>query len=263
MSLRHSILSTQHIAALVGAVLLVAAGWAQGQADLAIELREALATLQASSARVAELEGRLARAKDQINSLAEALATANSDSQQAREAHEALRTQMEGLGMATLEGTDAALQQRLLVALSDLRILEGQKRALAVALMEITETGRALAREPGQVEEATRKHFSEVLAKSEAALQADKPSESEHGQLHDARIVSLKEDAAVAVFNVGLRQGVHPGMPFSIYREDKPVARALVVDVRQSICGAVIQELVSKDDPVKVGDTGKVDARKS
>ena len=52
-------------------------------------------------------------------------------------------------------------------------------------------------------------------------------------------------------------------MPFFIYRQDKPVARALVVDVRQDVCGAVVQDQVSKDEPVKVGDTGKVDAAKS
>jgi len=62
---------------------------------------------------------------------------------------------------------------------------------------------------------------------------------------------------------VGSRHGVHPGMPFSIYRKDKPIARALVVDVRGGICGAVINDLISKDDPVKVGDTGKVDISKS
>jgi hypothetical protein len=56
---------------------------------------------------------------------------------------------------------------------------------------------------------------------------------------------------------------VHPGMPFSIYRKDKPIAHALVVDVRAGICGAVIRDQVSKDDPVKVGDTGKVDTSKS
>ena len=52
-------------------------------------------------------------------------------------------------------------------------------------------------------------------------------------------------------------------MPFAIYRQDKPVARALVVEVRQDICGAVVQELVSKDEPVKVGDACKVEAARS
>ena len=265
MSPFQSISKLMHTAVLAGAVVLVAAGWAHGQTDLAIELREAQATLQASSARITELEARLTRAKDQINSLAEALASANGDSQQAREAFENLRTQMEGLGMASLEGSDAALQQRLLTALSDLRILEGQKRALATALMELTESSLAFARETVNVEGAPKQALNGGIAKAEAVLRSlqGEASAADEGQLHHARVVSLKEDAGVVVLNVGLRQGVHPGMPFSIYREDKPVARALVVDVRQGICGAVIQELVSKGDPVKVGDTGKVDAQKS
>jgi hypothetical protein len=52
-------------------------------------------------------------------------------------------------------------------------------------------------------------------------------------------------------------------MPFSIYRQDKPVARALVVDVRQDICGAVVQDLVSKGEPIKVGDICKVEPGKN
>jgi hypothetical protein len=85
----------------------------------------------------------------------------------------------------------------------------------------------------------------------------------EGGDLQNAQIVSMKDDLGIAVLNVGSRSGVHPGMPFSIYRKDKPIAHALVVDVRAGICGAVIRDQVSKDDPVKVGDIGKVDTSKS
>jgi hypothetical protein len=47
-------------------------------------------------------------------------------------------------------------------------------------------------------------------------------------------------------------------MPFDIYREDKPIAKALVTEVRNSVSGAVIQELASLSDPVRVGDRAKV-----
>ena len=43
-------------------------------------------------------------------------------------------------------------------------------------------------------------------------------------------------------------------------RGEKKVATLRVVDVRQKICGAVIQEMDSKEN-VKVGDRLQVDAR--
>jgi hypothetical protein len=52
-------------------------------------------------------------------------------------------------------------------------------------------------------------------------------------------------------------------MPFEIYREDKPIAKVLITEVRNSVCGAVVQELASNSDPVRVGDRGRVDLNKS
>lgn len=252
-------------AAAFAAVALLACGRAGAQTDLAIELKEAQATLQASSERIADLESRLTRSKDQVNALAEALATANGDAQQAREAYERLRIQMEGLGVAALDGSDGELQQRLLVALSDMRLMEGQKRALATALMDLSEASLGYAKAAGTTDAESKKELDSKLAQAEQALAklGDEAEGNVATDMQAARVVSLKEDAGVAVLNVGSRQGVHAGMPFAIYRQDKPVARALVVEVRQDICGAVVQELVSKDEPVKVGDACKVEPARS
>ena len=249
------------------AVVALVCGRAFGQVNAEIELKEAQATLQASSQRIAEVESRLSKAKEQVNALAEALATANGDAQQARESYERLRIQMEGLGVTALDGSQGELQQRLLVALSDLRIMEGQKRSLSTALMDLSEAVLGYARVAGPVDGAPKKDLDAKLAQAEQALSKLEAENTAtpvaENSLDSARVVSLKEDAGIAVFNVGSRHGVHAGMPFAIYRQDKPVARALVVEVRQDICGAVVQELVSKDEPVKVGDACKVEAARS
>jgi hypothetical protein len=52
-------------------------------------------------------------------------------------------------------------------------------------------------------------------------------------------------------------------MPFEIFREDKPIAKVLVTEVRNSVSGAVVQELANIVDPVRVGDKGKVDTNRS
>ena len=52
-------------------------------------------------------------------------------------------------------------------------------------------------------------------------------------------------------------------MPLRVMRNDRVIATLRVVDVRQKICGAVIQGLDSEKDKIKVGDTLQVDARQN
>ena len=257
--------SLLNLAAAPVILALVALGPVQAQTDSRIELQELKTTLQTSATQIQDLERKLAKALEQIKSISESLANSNSDGQQVRESYEKLRLQMEGLGVAALDPTHTELQQRLLTALSDLRILEGHRRILTEALVGLSEASLGFAKTSSGGDAAARENLNKSLAAAERALSGSKltvAAGAESGTLDNARVVSLKEDLGVAVLNIGSRQGVHPGMPFSIYRKDKPVARALVVDVRQSICGAVVQELVSKGEPVRVGDTGRADTSK-
>ncbi|MEZ0386269.1 MAG: hypothetical protein ACAI34_04315 [Verrucomicrobium sp.] len=256
-------LNTLNLAAVPLLLATVVPGWAQGQSNEALEVREARATLQISAARINDLESRLTKAKDQVNSLAESLASANGESQQTRSAYEKLRVQMEGLGIAALDASNAELQQRLLTALSDLRLLETQKRAMADALVNLSEASLAFANAAGNVAPEAKRNLGDRLADAGRAMnQLKAQGDTAVADLQNARVVSLKDDLGIAILNVGSRHGVHPGMPFSLYRQDKPIARAVVVDVRSGICGAVVQELINNAEPVKVGDTGKVEAMK-
>ncbi|TLD69126.1 hypothetical protein FEM03_18675 [Phragmitibacter flavus] len=231
-----------------------------GQSNPAIELMEAKTALEYSNARIAELEESVAKYKSQATAYSDSLAAANNELEQTREAHDKLRVQMEGLGVAAIDPSGVELQQTLLTALSDLRILEQQKRNLADALLGLSES--ALTHANAQGDPAARQSLEQRLADAEKALVSLRGSAEENssGNLQNASIVSLKDELGIAVLNVGSKHGVHPGMPFAIYRQDKPVARALVVDVRSGVSGAIVQELVNPNDRVKVGDVGKVEA---
>jgi len=69
----------------------------------------------------------------------------------------------------------------------------------------------------------------------------------------------VKEEWSFVVGNFGTREGVKIGMPLRVKRGDDVVAKLRVVDVRERICGAVIQE--SGKEKIKVGDRLEVDAR--
>jgi hypothetical protein len=48
-------------------------------------------------------------------------------------------------------------------------------------------------------------------------------------------------------------------MPLRVLRGDKIIAALRVIDVRQRICGAVIQEMGSGKEKIKVGDRLQAD----
>jgi hypothetical protein len=46
-----------------------------------------------------------------------------------------------------------------------------------------------------------------------------------------------------------------------VMRDDRKIATLRVVDVRQKICGAVVQDMDSKKEKIKVGDRLQVDVQ--
>jgi hypothetical protein len=83
----------------------------------------------------------------------------------------------------------------------------------------------------------------------------------ETATLMDGRVISVKEEWSLVVGNIGEKQGVKMGMPMRVMRADKLIATLRVVDLRQRICGAVIQEMGS--GRIKVGDRLQADARQN
>ena len=82
----------------------------------------------------------------------------------------------------------------------------------------------------------------------------------ETSTLMDGRVISVKSEWSLVVGNIGEKHGVKMGMPLRVMRGDQLIATLRVVDVRQKICGAVIQEMDS--GKIKVGDRLQADARK-
>jgi hypothetical protein len=99
---------------------------------------------------------------------------------------------------------------------------------------------------------------NEMVARSTTS-----PAQATQPGLLDGSVISVKDEWSLVVGNIGEKQGVKIGMPMRVMRGDKKVATLRVVDVRQKICGAVIQEMDSQKDKIKVGDRLQVDAKSS
>lgn len=55
------------------------------------------------------------------------------------------------------------------------------------------------------------------------------------------RILEFNRELGMVIVNAGRRQGVRPGLQFAVMRKDKVAATVKVVDVRETIAGAVLQ----------------------
>jgi hypothetical protein len=90
------------------------------------------------------------------------------------------------------------------------------------------------------------------------------PLDAQAGEptLTDATVVEVKPEFALVVANIGRNAGVKVGMPFQVWRDNRRVGDVRVIDVRDRISGAVIQNLVSEEDSIKTGDRLRVDARR-
>jgi hypothetical protein len=168
---------------------------------------------------------------------------------------------MEALGLESANKDRAKIEQRLLSAVSDLRLMQKEREryrdqmlGLSEAIIHLLKTstgGDALAR---MEVEAQLRSSGELVTKSENSSEAA-------ATLMDGRVISVKEEWSLVVGNIGEKQGVKMGMPLRVMRADELIATLRVVDVRQRICGAVIQEMGS--GKIKVGDRLQADANKN
>jgi len=259
------------VPAMAGWLCLALAGTlaAQGKnsslSDLNIEYTEAKVTLDSVTEENARLREQWALSQQQLKSLGESLAIANSEAEIFKKETGELKLRMEALGIDTAGSNKSKLEQRLLTAVSDLKIAQDQKDKLADQLVRLSEAVVRFLKSATSTDADARMQLeTEMRAVNEAigipvnqAIEAEQPS----SPLLDAMVVSVKEDFALVVANVGSMQGVQIGMPFKVMRNGQQIGLVRVVDVRKKISGAVIQEMNSTKDTIKVGDHLRVDAR--
>jgi hypothetical protein len=237
---------------------------AEGNSSLSeskIENVDTKVTATAILSQNEELRKQLSLARESVKTLTDSLAASNVEVEVFRRKYSDLQLRMEALGLESANKNRAKLEQRLLSAVSDLRLMQKEREkyrdqvlGLSEAIMHLLKTstgGDALAR---MEVEAQLRSSSELAMKSQNSREAA-------ATLMDGAVISIKEEWSLVVGNIGEKQGVKMGMPMRVMRADKLIATLRVVNVRQKICGAVIQEMGS--EKIKVGDRLQADARKN
>jgi hypothetical protein len=256
------------IIALLGSVLPAGELAAQGDSSLSESKNVNAETQVPAGAQLSqneELRRQLSLQQESVKALTDSLAESNIEAEVFRRKYSDLQLRMEALGLDSANKDRAKLEQRLLSAVSDLQLAQKERERYRDQMMRLSESilhllktstgGDAEAR--AEVEAQLRSTNELIAKRGENAPPGEQPT------LMDGSVVSVKEEWSLVVGNLGEKQGVKMGMPMRVMRGDKVIATVRVVDVRQKICGAVIQEMDSKKEKIKVGDRLQVDARQS
>jgi len=211
-----------------------------------------------------ELRRQLSIAQESVRTLTTSLAESNAEAELFRRKFSDLQLRMEALGLESANKDRAKLEQRLLAAVSDLQLAEKDRDQFRDQMLRLNETIMTYLKSSQGGDPKARMEVEAQLRSTNNLVVKngqDEPVTSQPG-LMDASVISVKDEWSFVVGNVGEKQGVKIGMPLRVMRDERKIATLRVVDVRQKICGAVIEKMDSAKEKIKVGDRLQVDAQK-
>ena len=257
---KSEILNLKSALILVGCVTLARGLAAEGNSSLSDSKNESgTVTAAALLAQKEELRRQLSLSQETVQTLTTSLAESNAEAELFRRKFADLQLRMEALGLASASKDRAKLEQRLLTAVSDLQLAQKERDQYRDQMMQLSETMLRYLKTAEGGDPQARMGVETQLRSMNALVDKSAKAQPPNGSLLDGSVISVKEEWSFIVGNFGAREGVKIGMPLRVKRGDDVVAKLRVVDVRERICGAVIQE--SGKEKIKVGDRLEVDAR--
>ena len=282
---------------LAGCLLITLAGNSSAQSRSSLTDRDS-----GDAAKVARLNEQLLLARESIRSLTESLALANSEGEVFKRQAEDLQAKFDVLGpggdsggeieerllstvneLTRLQKENAMLFERLLALAEGVQIFlktveatDNEERAAFEKEMQLkaadASNSAAQAEAKALLDAMTRSRSAQAEARASLEMElraADRMLGVGAGDdldvgptLTDASVVEVKPEFALVVANIGRNAGVKVGMPFQVWRDNRRIGDVRVIDVRDRISGAVIQNLVSEEDSIQTGDRLRVDARR-
>ena len=209
-----------------------------------------------------DLHRQLSIARESLKALTSSLAESNAEAELFRRKYSDLQLEMEALGLASANKDRAKLEQRLLAAVSDLQLAHKERDEYRDQMLRLDEAVLCYVKTSQSADPKARMDVeTQLRGVDKMVTKSTNEPESPGPGLMDGSVISVKDEWSFVVGNLGEKQGVKVGMPMRVMRGDKRIATLRVIDVRQRICGAVIQEMDSKKETIKVGDRLQVDAQ--
>ena len=208
---------------------------------------------QEDAASVAKLQDLVLDLREENQALQRALIEANKAEKASTDQLNQVRERLEALGKNLLDGGD----DRLIQAAADLELANERTTQLEAAAVRLSASVTdylrlAVVSDPDarvRVETAMRE-----LDSISGLRQKPRP-DIRTGELQRAQIVSLDQESGMLVLNLGESQGATIGMTFRLMRGQQSYGKAILADVRQGVSGAFVEQIDSKENTPRLGDT--------
>lgn len=211
---------------------------------------------------IASLQEKLILSEATTRNLSEALAAANMELEVFKRHLAEANLRLEALGLAFESSDDTnPLEARLLQAIRELRILKENQKKATEQLLLLSETIHVLLKSSEQINPQARLSVETELRKATDILTSQDTTtrQNKSSTLQNARVLDTREDLSLLIIDIGTQHGAKPGMPLRIFQNGQSVGKAMIVDVRDRVSGAVIQNLTNDSMKVTIGDQLKID----
>jgi len=187
-----------------------------------------------------------------IRLLTENLAVARTESELFHKKWSEAQLRAQTLGVDLTESDASQGQRQLAESLRALYLADAERQGLVAqvqrligALQRSGDVAGELARTKALIDDAGRSRSGRTT------------NSRAEGVLGAATVLDMNPDLRLVVLNIGQLQGVRIGMPMVVIRGEHVVAELKVVEVRQRICGALIEQ-VKEGVTLKTGDVARV-----
>lgn len=249
-SLRSALAAAWVLLALSGGSDLVA----QDAAADSVEIRELRAALKVAQSEASAERQRADEAEARRSALVDSLAEAVRISEEQLKVARETELKLQALGVDLISRDADSIEQRLLKAVRDLDISRQEADRQATVIHQLSESFLKVLNASTSLSEGLRTEANAALAVADASLGQSLEGAPEPTDLSGARVVSFDGAIGLIVVDAGRRNGLRVGTPVTVLRGDRPVYSALIVDVRESLSGAVLQDRMADAGEVEVGD---------
>ena len=213
------------------------------------ELRALVNNLGADNLR---LKTDLEQRETIIRLLTENLAVARTESELFHKKWSEAQLRAQTLGVDFADNNAAQTQRQLAESVRALYLADAERQRLVAQVQRLIDA----LQKPGDVagELARTKALFEAADRS---LSGRTTNSQTQGELGAATVLDVNQDLRLVVLNIGQLQGARIGMPMVVIREEHIVAELKVVEVRQRICGALIEQ-VKEGVTLRTGDVARV-----
>jgi flagellar basal body-associated protein FliL len=208
---------------------------------------------QEDAANVAKLQDLVLDIREENQALQRALVESNKAEKASTDQLNQVRERLEALGKNLLDGGD----DRLIQAAADLELANERIVQLEAAAARLSSSVTDYLRSAVVSDPDARLRVETAMREldSISGLRQKPRPDIRTGDLQRAQIVSLDQESGMLVLNLGETQGATIGMTFRLMRGQQSYGKAILADVRQGVSGAFIEQIDSKENTPRLGDT--------